>query len=116
MLQLGRGGSDYTAAILLSVNADPLEIWTDVNGMFTANPKIKTSTTHRIYFISGSNGIVAFGAKVLSTTIQPFLKAAIPIWIKNTFEPKREHYLNNPDANANPIKEFHIDTIALLTR
>jgi hypothetical protein len=52
-------------------------------GMFTANPKIKTSTTHRINLISRSNGIVAFGAKVLATTIQPrFLKAAIPIWIK----------------------------------
>lgn len=118
---LGRGGSDYTAAIIANgVNADSLEIWTDVNGMFTANPKI-VKQAQPIESISYQEAMELshFGAKVLyPPTIQPVLKAAIPIWIKNTFEPEAYGTLisNNPDANANPIKGIsHIDTIALLT-
>ncbi|MBY0487686.1 MAG: bifunctional aspartate kinase/homoserine dehydrogenase I [Flavobacteriaceae bacterium] len=118
---LGRGGSDYTAAIIANgVNADSLEIWTDVNGMFTANPKI-VKQAQPIESISYQEAMELshFGAKVLyPPTIQPVLKAAIPIWIKNTFEPEAYGTLisNNPDANANPIKGItHIDNIALLT-
>ena len=118
---LGRGGSDYTAAIIANgVSADSLEIWTDVNGMFTANPKI-VKQAQPIESISYQEAMELshFGAKVLyPPTIQPVLKAAIPIWIKNTFEPEAYGTLisNNPDANANPIKGItHIDNIALLT-
>ena len=118
---LGRGGSDYTAAIIANgVNADSLEIWTDVNGMFTANPKI-VKQAQPIESISYQEAMELshFGAKVLyPPTIQPVLNSNIPIWIKNTFEPKAYGTLisNNPDANANPIKGIsHIDNIALLT-
>lgn len=118
---LGRGGSDYTAAIIANgVNADSLEIWTDVNGMFTANPKI-VKQAQPIESISYQEAMELshFGAKVLyPPTIQPVLNSNIPIWIKNTFEPEAYGTLisNNPDANANPIKGIsHIDTIALLT-
>ncbi|MFZ4106310.1 bifunctional aspartate kinase/homoserine dehydrogenase I [Flavobacterium sp.] len=118
---LGRGGSDYSAAILANgVKAVSLEIWTDVNGMFTANPKI-VKQAQPIESISYQEAMELshFGAKVLyPPTIQPVLNAAIPIWIKNTFDPDAYGTLisNSPDANANPIKGIsHIDTIALLT-
>ena len=118
---LGRGGSDYTAAIIANgVNSSSLEIWTDVNGMFTANPKI-VKQAQPIESISYQEAMELshFGAKVLyPPTIQPVLKANIPIWIKNTFEPEAYGTLisSNPDANANPIKGIsHIDNIALLT-
>ena len=118
---LGRGGSDYTAAIIASgINANSLEIWTDVNGMFTANPKI-VKQAQPIESISYQEAMELshFGAKVLyPPTIQPVLKANIPIWIKNTFEPEAYGTLisNNPLANSNPIKGItHIDKIALLT-
>ncbi len=118
---LGRGGSDYTAAIFANgANATSLEIWTDVNGMFTANPKI-VKQAQPIESISYQEAMELshFGAKVLyPPTIQPVLKANIPIWIKNTFDPEAYGTLisSNPDSNANPIKGIsHIDKIALLT-
>ena len=118
---LGRGGSDYTAAIIANgVKADSLEIWTDVNGMFTANPKIvKQAQPIETISYQEAMELSHFGAKVLyPPTIQPVLRANIPIWIKNTFEPDAYGTLisSAPDANANPIKGIsHIDAIALLT-
>lgn len=118
---LGRGGSDYSAAILANgINADSLEIWTDVNGMYTANPKI-VNQAQPIESISYHEAMELshFGAKVLfPPTIQPVLNAAIPIWIKNTFEPEANGTLisKTQDSNSNPIKGIsHIDNIALLT-
>jgi aspartokinase/homoserine dehydrogenase 1 len=59
---LGRGGSDYTAAIMAgALDATDLEIWTDVNGMYTANPKIvKQAPAYCIYILSGSDGVISF--------------------------------------------------------
>ncbi|WP_333601412.1 bifunctional aspartate kinase/homoserine dehydrogenase I [Flavobacterium sp.] len=118
---LGRGGSDYTAAIIAAaVNASVLEIWTDVNGMFTANPRI-VKQAQPIATISYQEAMELshFGAKVLyPPTIQPVLKDSIPIFIKNTFEPEAYGTLisHNPNAGSNPIKGIsHIDNIALLT-
>lgn len=118
---LGRGGSDYTAAIIANgIKSSSLEIWTDVNGMFTANPKI-VKQAQPIESISYQEAMELshFGAKVLyPPTIQPVLNANIPIWIKNTFEPEAYGTLisSNPDGIANPIKGIsHIDNIALLT-
>lgn len=118
---LGRGGSDYTAAIIANgVKSESLEIWTDVNGMFTANPKI-VKQAQPIESISYQEAMELshFGAKVLyPPTIQPVLNSNIPIWIKNTFEPEAYGTLisNNSDSNSNPIKGIsHIDKIALLT-
>ena len=118
---LGRGGSDYTAAIIANgINATSLEIWTDVNGMLTANPKIvKQAQPIETISYQEAMELSHFGAKVLyPPTIQPVLKANIPILIKNTFEPEVYGTLisSNPENNTNPIKGItHIDNIALLT-
>ncbi|WP_284653039.1 bifunctional aspartate kinase/homoserine dehydrogenase I [Flavobacterium terrisoli] len=118
---LGRGGSDYTAAIIAAaVKADVLEIWTDVNGMFTANPKsVKQAQPIETISYQEAMELSHFGAKVLyPPTIQPVLRDSIPIFIKNTFEPEAYGTLisNNPEASNNPIKGItHIDNIALLT-
>ena len=87
---LGRGGSDYTAAIIASaLNAELLEIWTDVSGMMTADPRL-TSNARIIPNISYQEAMELshFGAKVIyPPTIQPVMSKGIPVWIKNTFAP-----------------------------
>ncbi|MFH6971017.1 bifunctional aspartate kinase/homoserine dehydrogenase I [Flavobacterium petrolei] len=118
---LGRGGSDYTAAILAgALDASDLEIWTDVNGMFTANPKI-VKQAQPIAYISYQEAMELshFGAKVLyPPTIQPVLRKNIPILIKNTFEPAAEgtYISNQVFTQSNPVKGItHIDAITLIT-
>lgn len=87
---LGRGGSDYTAAIIAAAtDAVVLEIWTDVSGIMTADPRI-VSNARAIPFISYKEAMELshFGAKVIyPPTIQPVMKRGIPVWIKNTFAP-----------------------------
>jgi len=87
---LGRGGSDYTAAILAAaVDASVLEIWTDVSGMMTADPRL-VNNIKQIPQISYQEAMELshFGAKVIyPPTIQPVMKKGIPVWIKNTFAP-----------------------------
>jgi aspartokinase/homoserine dehydrogenase 1 len=117
---LGRGGSDYTAAILAAaLNTSLLEIWTDVSGMYTANPKI-VSQAFPIKNISYQEAMELshFGAKVLyPPTIQPVLEKEIPILIKNTFQPNDNGTLIcNKSTNSNPIKGIsHIENMALVT-
>lgn len=118
---LGRGGSDYTAAIIAgALNASELEIWTDVNGMFTANPKI-VKQAQPIVTISYQEAMELshFGAKVLyPPTIQPVFKKNIPIWIKNTFEPEAEGTFisNDVQKHIDPVKGISsIDNITLIT-
>ncbi|MBE0391544.1 bifunctional aspartate kinase/homoserine dehydrogenase I [Flavobacterium sp. PL002] len=118
---LGRGGSDYTAAILAgALDVSELEIWTDVNGMYTANPRI-VKQAQPIATISYQEAMELshFGAKVLyPPTIQPVLRKNIPILIKNTFEPAAEGTFisNKAVANGNPVKGIsHIDNISLIT-
>jgi len=87
---LGRGGSDYTAAIFAgAINAENLEIWTDVSGMMTADPRWVVNVKnipHTSY--KEAMELSHFGAKVIyPPTIQPAMQKNIPIWIKNTFEP-----------------------------
>lgn len=88
---LGRGGSDYTAAILAAaVSAKVLEIWTDVSGMMTADPRL-VQTSRNIQHISYQEAMELshFGAKVIyPPTIQPVMNKRIPVWIKNTFAPE----------------------------
>ncbi|MBT8236963.1 MAG: bifunctional aspartate kinase/homoserine dehydrogenase I [Bacteroidia bacterium] len=90
---LGRGGSDFTAALLAAgFGADELQIWTDVSGMFTANPKLvrQARAIPRLSYEEAME-LSHFGAKVLyPPTIQPVLEKQIPIRIKNTFEPEDE--------------------------
>ena len=87
---LGRGGSDYTGAILAAaLDAEVLEIWTDVSGMMTADPRI-VKNIKQISHITYREAMELshFGAKVIyPPTIQPILQKNIPILIKNTFAP-----------------------------
>jgi len=87
---LGRGGSDYTAAILAAaLGAEKLEIWTDVSGMLTADPRL-VRAARPIARISYEEAMELshFGAKVLyAPTVQPVRQRGIPMWIKNTFAP-----------------------------
>ncbi len=87
---LGRGGSDYTAAILAAaLDAKLVEIWTDVSGMMTADPRL-VPNAKVIPHISYQEAMELshFGAKVIyPPTIQPVMKKNIPVWIKNTFAP-----------------------------
>ena len=96
---LGRGGSDYTAAIIAAdLNAEILEIWTDVNGFMTADPRvIKTAyTIDELSYVEAME-LCNFGAKVVyPPTIYPVRIKNIPIRVKNTF---------NPDAPGTIIKD-----------
>lgn len=87
---LGRGGSDYTAAILAAaLNADILEIWTDVDGFMTADPRIiqDAHVIEQLSFIEAME-LCNFGAKVIyPPTIYPVFNKNIPIYIKNTLRP-----------------------------
>ncbi|MCC8188616.1 MAG: bifunctional aspartate kinase/homoserine dehydrogenase I [Bacteroides sp.] len=88
---LGRGGSDYTAAILAAaLDADILEIWTDVDGFMTADPKVISSayTISELSYVEATE-LCNFGAKVVyPPTIYPVYHKNIPILIKNTFHPE----------------------------
>jgi len=88
---LGRGGSDYTASILGgALGADEIEIWTDVDGMLTADPR-KVSKAFSIPHVTFEEAmeLCHFGAKVIyPPTIQPAIDAHIPITIKNTLRPE----------------------------
>ncbi|MEX0845898.1 MAG: bifunctional aspartate kinase/homoserine dehydrogenase I [Balneolaceae bacterium] len=87
---LGRGGSDYTAALIAAaLKADELQIWTDVSGMMTSDPR-QVSNAHPIEHLSYEEAMELshFGAKVIyPPTVQPVLDANIPVHIKNTFAP-----------------------------
>ncbi|NCI45204.1 bifunctional aspartate kinase/homoserine dehydrogenase I [Sediminibacterium soli] len=87
---LGRGGSDYTGAIYAAaVQASALEIWTDVSGMMTADPRL-VQNARPIAQISYQEAMELshFGAKIIyPPTIQPVMNRNIPVWVKNTFEP-----------------------------
>jgi aspartokinase/homoserine dehydrogenase 1 len=88
---LGRGGSDYTAAIVAAaLDASVLEIWTDVSGMMTADPRMVVSAKPipRISYQEAME-LSHFGAKVIyPPTIQPVMQKNIPVWIRNTFAPQ----------------------------
>ncbi|MVT08680.1 bifunctional aspartate kinase/homoserine dehydrogenase I [Chitinophaga tropicalis] len=119
---LGRGGSDYTAAIVAAaVNAEVLDIWTDVSGMMTADPRL-VSQAIPIAHISYEEAMELshFGAKVIyPPTIQPVMNKRIPIWIKNTFAPDDYGTLiHTQDGNnrSYPVTGISgIQKIALLT-
>lgn len=87
---LGRGGSDYTATIVgAALDADEVWIWTDVDGVMTADPRL-VPAARIIPEISYREAVELsfFGAKVLHPkTIQPVMKKSIPLWIKNSFNP-----------------------------
>ena len=106
---LGRGGSDYTAAIIAAVlNTEVLEIWTDVDGFMTADPKvIKTAyTINELSYVEAME-LCNFGAKVIyPPTIYPVCVKNIPIKVKNTFNPEHPGTLIKAkiDDDQKPIK------------
>ena len=118
---LGRGGSDYTASLIASfLDSDILEIWTDVNGMYTANPLI-VSQAKPIPKLSYQEAMELshFGAKVLyPPTIQPLIKKRIPVIIKNTFDNKSPGTIISSDSiieEKNVVKGIsHIDNVSLI--
>ena len=119
---LGRGGSDYTAALLAAaLNADMLEIWTDVDGFMTADPK-KVDKAYVIESLTYSEAIELshFGAKVIYTpTLRPVYKKNIPVAVLNSFNPKAKGTIISnvqPAESASPIKGISsIDLIDLIT-
>ncbi len=118
---LGRGGSDFTAAIVAAaLKVKQLEIWTDVSGMFTTNPKL-VKQAYPIDRISYQEAMELshFGAKVLyPPTVQPVLNLNIPIHIKNTLEPEASGTIisNELPQSTSPVKGIsNISNIALLT-
>ena len=118
---LGRGGSDYTAAIIAAaLHATQLEIWTDVSGMFTAHPKlVKQAFPIEEISYQEAMELSHFGAKVLyPPTLQPSLQKNIPIYIKNTFQPTEKGTLITKKAVSKngPVKGIsHVENITLLT-
>ncbi len=88
---LGRGGSDYSAAIIAAgINADRLEIWTDVSGIMTADPRyIKNARIIKELTYPEAAELAYFGAKVLHPkTIQPAIKEKIPVYVRNSSRPE----------------------------
>lgn len=122
---LGRGGSDYTASIIASaINAEELQIWTDVSGMMTSDPRL-VSHAKPIPEISYSEAMELshFGAKVLyPPTIQPVTLKNINLRIKNTFDPEAagtliSHHLEKSESENQQIAVgiSNMSNIALLT-
>lgn len=106
---LGRGGSDYTASIIAAaLNAEVLEIWTDVNGFMTADPRVIPTayTINELSYIEAME-LCNFGAKVIyPPTIYPVCIKNIPILVKNTFNPKNSGTIikDNITNDAKAIK------------
>jgi len=118
---LGRGGSDYTAAIIAAaLKTAKLEIWTDVSGMYTTNPKLvkQAYPIEKISYIEAME-LSHFGAKVLyPPTVQPVLDLNIPIHIKNTLKPKETGTIISNEGNKQSSTATgitNINNIALLT-
>jgi aspartokinase/homoserine dehydrogenase 1 len=118
---LGRGGSDYTAAIYAAaVDASVLEIWTDVSGMMTADPRLvqHPRPIPRISYQEAME-LSHFGAKIIyPPTIQPVMVKNIPVWIKNTFAPNDFGTViekDSADSDSFIRGITSINTIALLS-
>ena len=106
---LGRGGSDYSAALLgMAANADEIQIWTDVDGVHTTDPR-KVDSTRSISVMSFSEAaeLSFFGAKVLHpATIQPAVEKNIPVRVLNSMEPEKQGtlILSDDQVHENGVK------------
>lgn len=101
---LGRGGSDYSATILgAALSADEVIIWTDVDGVLTADPRLvpEARTIPEISYREATE-LAYFGAKVLHPkTLRAVEQAGIPVWIRNSFSPEREGTKITPKGRSN---------------
>jgi aspartate kinase len=102
---LGRGGSDYTAALLgAALGASEIQIWTDVTGVLTADPRVvpEAQTIERLSYSEAAE-LAYFGAKVLHPkTIQPAIESSIPVRICNSRAPQESGTLVGPQSEASP--------------
>ena len=103
---LGRGGSDFSASLLgAALQADAIEIWTDVDGMLTADPRVVPDARliERIRFDEASE-LASFGAKVLHpSTITPAVRRGIPVYVYNARRPEGTGTLITADAPRRPV-------------
>jgi bifunctional aspartokinase / homoserine dehydrogenase 1 len=100
---LGRGGSDYSATILgAALDADEVIIWTDVDGVLTADPRlVPDARTIPVISYREAAELAYFGAKVLHPkTLSPVVHAAIPVWIRNSFTPERPGTKITPEGRS----------------
>ena len=122
-LTLGRGGSDLTASLLANYSdASQLEIWSDVSGMFTANPKLVSQATPiRKLSYQEAMELSHFGAKVIyPPTLQPLIKKGIPVYIKNTFDSNaRGTRIDSKGSKKSDVQIVkgvsHIENVALVS-
>ncbi len=117
---LGRGGSDYTASIFgAALEAEQIEIWTDVDGVLTCDPrKVKKAFTIPALSYAEAMEMSHFGAKVIyPPTLVPAMNKSIPIYIKNTFKPKfAGSLISKKTSNGKAVKGISsINSISLLT-
>ncbi len=120
MTTLGRGGSDYTASIIAAeISAELLEIWTDVDGIMTADPRrVKPSQTLNQVSYEEALELSYFGAKVIyAQSIAPVLKTGIEVKVMNTFSPEKEGTLITSDAKDSLLIKgiSSIDNISILS-
>jgi len=112
---LGRGGSDYSATILgAALDAEQVTIWTDVDGLMTADPRLvpSASTIAEISYQEAAE-LARCGAKVLHPkTLSPVAESGIPIWIRNTFHPEHRGTRITP---AGPATEAAVKGLAVLS-
>ena len=103
---LGRGGSDYSASLVgAALQAEAIEIWTDVDGMLTADPRVvpDAKLIERIGFEEASE-LASFGAKVLHpNTIAPAVMRGIPVWVLNSARPEGTGTLITFDSPRRPV-------------
>jgi len=109
---LGRGGSDYTASIVgAGINAEEIQIWTDVDGMLTADPTVLPGAAHRVKVCSFTEAaeLAYFGAKVLHpATVLPAIEKNIPVRILNSRRPEVEGTLivSHPPPCSTPVRSI----------
>ncbi|HKP14293.1 MAG TPA: lysine-sensitive aspartokinase 3, partial [Blastocatellia bacterium] len=108
---IGRGGSDYSAAIIgAALGAEAIEIWTDVDGLLTADPRVvKSARRIRVISFAEASELSYFGAKVLHpSTVTPAVEQGIPVHIFNTLNPSCEGTLivSTPPASRSLIKSI----------
>ena len=104
---LQRGGSDYTASIIgAAIQAEEIQIWTDIDGMHNNDPRVveKTAPVHQLNFEEAAE-LAYFGAKILHPTcVQPAKNAGIPVTLKNTMDPDAEGTIINNELQRGKIK------------
>jgi len=112
---LGRGGSDFTAALLgAALDVERVEIWTDVNGLMTADPRIVPSArTLRAASYEEAAELATFGAKVLHpATAQPLVRAGIPIIVLNSTRPDEPGTIIEPSAELERLGDSPVRSIS----